>query len=154
MAVDGPTPLFVYGTLRPGGSLFQMIKPALVVPPVRAQVVGFSLYAARHEGFPYMMHGHEDSVVQGSILMCREGTELTSVVHMELGAGYKLVATDAHYRAHGQDRELTAIAFVLPSKLGYMTGEYIMDGDWLEWAKARRELYSFDNEVESVPKTS
>ena len=81
-------PLFVYGTLRPGGRLFrQWIGPA-VIDSEPAVAVGYALVT--NGSFPLMVK-RPGEIVYGDLLWVdRRNIALTATMMMELSAGYDI----------------------------------------------------------------
>jgi gamma-glutamylcyclotransferase (GGCT)/AIG2-like uncharacterized protein YtfP len=89
---DAPqvVPLFVYGTLRPGGALYdRWIGPA-VVDSERATVAGHRLVTWRGGSFPLMVEGAA-ALTTGTLLWCdRRHPAFVRTLRMEMNAGYTL----------------------------------------------------------------
>lgn len=149
-------PMFVYGTLRPGGQLHPMIHNVMVRRPAPASIGGFQLYANPSKTYPYMTAGLMDDEVQGDILIVEEGKEFHDVVNMEVGAGYDLVIVPA---VLSDGSIIDAIAFVLPQECYAWLGTRIRSGDWLKFEdgiyrghlRHEARLISQQGYVEKIP---
>ena len=120
--------VFVYGTLRRGGSLEPMV-PARV-PRRRAMVRGRLWLAPALECYPVLTthDAHPDDFVMGEVLVHVLPRQLAAVDAMETGAGYERQLV----RLTGMmwdTAAVTAWAYVWPPE--ELHGRRIESGDWL-----------------------
>lgn len=122
-------PLFVYGSLRPGGDLWGAIEPHVV--EVAPATVAGRLYW--HEGgeWPLLVTEHPGRVL-GDLLQLRTGDAVNRViVDEELLYGY-----DARWlTVTADDREIEALVLVWPRETEL--GPVIADGDYATALAAR-----------------
>lgn len=120
--------MFAYGTLQREGSLYQLIRPA-VLSAEPAILEGYAIYRSRYGLYPeaFPTSGHS---IKGELLEI-DGSNLLFVetLMMELRAGYKL-ETNVVHTSHGL--EIDALTFVYRDQ---PTGYMIEDGNWLRHMK-------------------
>jgi gamma-glutamylcyclotransferase (GGCT)/AIG2-like uncharacterized protein YtfP len=128
---DGPWPLFVYGTLRPGEPLWPVLEPG-VVARVAARVAG-RLHLHAGGGWPLLEPDPDDGDragtvwCQGDLCTVADADVLGAVAAIELGAGYEarwLAVEDLDGRALGP-----ALTFTWPWG-PHQRGPAIPGGDW------------------------
>lgn len=146
-------PIFVYGTLRPGGTLYGMAEFHLVRRPELALTSGYALYANKSNTYPYLVKGEPNDIVTGSLLVLPEGEAFERIIQMEMGAGYDVEILDIQTENLG---DMRAFGFVLPKQRSQFLGRRIESGDWLEYeervSKFRREIDAAMGYVEKFPR--
>lgn len=115
--------VFTYGTLRPGMGLDRLLRGAVITAET-AMVDGYALYANRSRSYPYLVADPEASAT-GTLYLLRNGRELRSAHHVELGAGYDAAEVDAKL-ADGTVVRALAWTWSRPEHLG----DRIPSGDW------------------------
>lgn len=120
--------MFVYGTLQREGSLYELIRPAVLsVEP--AVLEGHGLYRSRFGLYPeaFPLRGHS---VKGELFdINANGLTFIETVMMEMRAGYKLEVNEV-VTSHGFLIE--ALTFIYREQ---PTGYLIEDGNWLRHMK-------------------
>lgn len=162
--MNGPVPLFVYGTLRPGGALQDMTAAAAdrSRSMVRAYVRGYRLYWGPANSYPYMVRtGDQADVVRGTALMAVNGRMLRQIIAMESGAGYHAAGVVPVGGPNGPDLP-ESLAFVLPRSLAesWSDGALPLTADpaWgapvYDWLTAEDALLLPEpaDEVETIPR--
>ena len=123
--------MFSYGTLQRAGSLYEIIRPAVLsVEP--AFLDGYGIYRSRWGVYPeaFPLEGHS---VKGELFdVDANGLTFIETVMMEVRAGYKLEMNQVR-TTHGL--MINALTFIYREQ---PTGYLIEDGNWLkhaEWLK-------------------
>lgn len=122
--------MFTYGTLQRAGSLYEIIRPAVLsVEP--AFLDGYGIYRSRWGMYPeaFPLKGHS---VKGELFDI-DGNGLTFIetVMMEVRAGYKLEINKVR-TPHGL--LIDALTFIYREQ---PTGYLIESGNWLEHEETR-----------------
>lgn len=86
-------PVFVYGTLRPGGALYRHWLEGVVVEHHHGTAPGYGLWCANTHSYP-MLCPTPGATAQGDILWVKRGPQLNRTVAMECNAGYTLTTID------------------------------------------------------------
>lgn len=120
-------PLFVYGTLRVGESLSELLPSNL--PRYNATVRGRLHYSPHTRGYPVLLPSDDpNDRVHGEVVWVNlDNADVTYVVMMEIGAGYSATWAQADLNIGGH---VEALTFTWHPANG--TGELITDGDWTE----------------------
>lgn len=109
----GPVPLFVYGTLRPGGRLHASWIGPDVETSTPAQAYGYSLRMHASIPYPFMVKDDLDTTV-GDLLWIRpRSVRLVETAVMEMNAGYDAAIIEVE-DANGI--EVPSLAFVWPDQ--------------------------------------
>lgn len=120
--------MFAYGTLQPQGSLYEIIRPA-VLDCEPAVLEGYGIYRSRFGVYPeaYPLKGHS---IKGTLFSINaNGLTFIETVMMEVRAGYKLEMNEV-VTPHGF--LINALTFIYRDQ---PTGYLIEDGDWLKHAR-------------------
>lgn len=80
------TPIFVYGTLRPGQINYPLIRSA-VAGHVVARLDSHALRAAPTARYPYAIKDENDSIT-GDLLQLKPGTEAADLARLDILEGY------------------------------------------------------------------
>lgn len=123
--------LFVYGTLRPGGGNYPMIKAVIAMKPFEDVTANGRMY---HVGgsdpdfpiYPVVDFDEEGTVVGTLLLVERESFQAQQVRRMEEGAGYEEVTVQVRIPNH--HRTTLAVSYHYPHERG--VGAVIEHGDW------------------------
>lgn len=126
------TPVFCYGTLRPGQYNERILRADMVpnAAPLTVTLQGYRLYANKSRSYPYLVKSDlEADRVTGTLYLCREGEAFRRTRQMELGAGYdeSLVTVTL-----ADGRSMQALAWTW-SRMEWV-GDLITSGDWCEWS--------------------
>jgi gamma-glutamylcyclotransferase (GGCT)/AIG2-like uncharacterized protein YtfP len=124
---DGPWPLFVYGTLRPGEPLWPVLEPG-VVARVPARVAGrLHVHAGGDWPLLHTTPGDPPGWCVGDLCTVGDADVLGAVAAIELAAGYEAVWLDVEDLA---GRPLgVALTFTWPWG-EHQRGPQIPAGDW------------------------
>lgn len=126
---DHPVPLFVYGTLRPGGRLHHSWIAAAVKRSEPAIAYGYGLYMMR--GIPYpFMSPNPTLLTHGDVLWVDPAHRtVRETIHMEVGAGYTWETIDVDTESVSQP--LKAMAFIWKGSIRH--GHAVQDGDFFKY---------------------
>lgn len=123
--------VFVYGTLRPGGSLYEhWIKPAVIGEPQQGTISGRLFHVAAGEPPIYPVAKlrpdlHDSDKIVGTILECDEtNPAYQATVRMEKGAGYTVLEVPC-WLEDGTQIEVEAFHYIWEPG-----GSQIESGDW------------------------
>lgn len=154
---DGTYPFFVYGTLRPGQSLWPWMRPA--VHNGRAWVAyarGYRLAMARYGDYPVLLetaYRPENKFVRGTFVHVRMTEDFQDIWQMEVRSGYRADSVPVY--SGNPDGAISfmgnAMAFVWPS-LNY--GDLLAPtfyGERAVYDFALRPQCPGPEEVESIP---
>jgi gamma-glutamylcyclotransferase (GGCT)/AIG2-like uncharacterized protein YtfP len=130
-------PLFVYGSLRPTGSAFGLIKD-LVVTHLPTMAVKGELYYSLDREYPVLRipTSNSNSIVVGDVLFVKTVNKLWEVLcEFELGYGYSLTWVDLLNTSAGTEHLTDSSTFlgkVLVCSWDWDSGfrEKIQSGDW------------------------
>jgi gamma-glutamylcyclotransferase (GGCT)/AIG2-like uncharacterized protein YtfP len=117
-------PLFVYGTLRPGGTLYDHYFDTDVVDSERACAAGYSL---RTTGWFPVMAPEAEEISFGDVLWVRKGMGLMAAIRMELNAGYSLELVDVELA--GMTEPMPALSFIWHGNVADMPR--VTFNDWM-----------------------
>jgi gamma-glutamylcyclotransferase (GGCT)/AIG2-like uncharacterized protein YtfP len=120
--------MFSYGTLQREGSLYEIIRPA-VLSAEPAVLEGYGLYRSRWGIYPeaFPLKGHS---IKGTLFeVDANGLTFIETVMMEIRAGYKLEMNEV-VTSHGM--LINALTFIYREQ---PTGYLIEDGNWIRHAK-------------------
>lgn len=115
--------VFVYGTLRKGGTYHHFLKNARLLKE-NYLLPGFRLYDYRH-WYPYMVKGNKEDVVTGEIYKVDEaGLQLLNQLEDVENQLYSLVYLPGHrfYTYLKFDHQVSGLHF-------------IPEGDWIQYVK-------------------
>lgn len=120
-----PIPLFVYGTLRPGGALHRHWLEGFGTR--RATAHGYALMARDNLGYPYMVHDSKRRVV-GDVTYIDSVHLFVRLAQMELRVGYDLHVAPVH--VVDEEEAEYAFTFIYPRLERGL--RVIESGDWLK----------------------
>lgn len=124
--------LFVYGTLRPGGTLYDHWISEAVEEIYEIATTRGSLYHVHSgPGFLYPVAKlDEKGLVRGTVLRCRAGSPaLAETIRMETNAGYEVWLVEVNVLGLGM---FPCKSFHYPHS---PKGKKIVSGDWLAEVK-------------------
>jgi gamma-glutamylcyclotransferase (GGCT)/AIG2-like uncharacterized protein YtfP len=166
-------PIFVYGTLRPGCTLWSWLAPSTDGKARVAYLPGHRLYEARGGGYPYLVPAERtyptQPVVRGTLVHVFNTQDFNDIWNMELKAGYEVRTVDLlggnpdtnTFHNVGQ-----AMAFVMPQEKYYIWGQgtLIMPepgvakgrlvSDWKAYSERQRNLLPGVEEIETIPRNT
>lgn len=128
--------LFVYGTLRRGGSLEYMLPPHVLETGTKAYLPNYVLYAG-NGAYPHMhWNGNEHDEVVGDLYQFNSPDDIWPVVQMELHAGYSMEIVVPYVTLGDHSIGLYSFAFVANT---VPAGPLVPWGDWLRYKEGDRE---------------
>lgn len=128
---DGAVPLFVYGTLRPGGGLYPYYLADAATHVAQVAAPGGLFLVSARGGYPVWVREVEGEV-RGDLFLV-DPAAFADTRRMEEGAGYRTVETEVRYL--DEERATAAWAFAYPAH--YPRGPRIASGDWFDHAPPR-----------------
>lgn len=161
-APEGTTPLFIYGSLRPGQALWPWLRDSVHEGKAyQTWVRGYRLAYSYAGDYPVMIASEyrpADKLVRGTLVFVRNTTDFAAIWNMEVRAGYVVEAVEV--LTGPSPLEVTpcarASAFVWPSKRGAV-GDYIAPvffsstlAVW-DWAQRPVNLLPGTEEIQSIP---
>jgi gamma-glutamylcyclotransferase (GGCT)/AIG2-like uncharacterized protein YtfP len=165
---EGTFPLFIYGTLRPGQTLWPWLRDSVHEGKAwQAWVIGFRLAESDAGNYPVMIKVQkpfrpEDKFVRGTLVFVKNTPDFQSIWNMELRAGYE--AETVHVHTGTGPGKLTfvanAFAFVWPTLPGYdhgniLTPRFLKGGqieyDWAEHVAQAKRFVPGPEEIETIP---
>lgn len=126
---DQPVPLFVYGTLRPGGRLHHSWIGPAVVRAEAGTAYGFGLYMMRGIPYPFMSPNTSRFTVGNVLWVDPAHRQVRETIHMEVGAGYTWQTIDVETESVSQP--VKAMAFVWKGSIRH--GYAVPDGDFFRY---------------------
>lgn len=139
--------LFVYGTLRPGGTLHAAIEQGVKGTMEGATATGDIYYVTNRGGYP-VANFDGDGTIHGTMLLVDEYA-LDAARRIELGAGY----TERIVKVTVGDETWDAITY--HHHCNYH-GDPVPHGDWLWWVEVNRDQFEhphdflFDDDEEGL----
>lgn len=125
--------LFVYGTLRQGGSLHRIVK-SIVVKSSLATLHNFALYKHPSGFFPQITKDMNRKVLGDLLVVSTYTEQFIDMMVMELQAGYSLQEVDVRTEHGIVMPALTFVAVQQPK------GFLIESGDWLRYASLNAQI--------------
>ncbi len=119
-------PLFAYGLLQPGESLYEFLKPFVIGYRADAWVSGYRMYAS---SYPWAVPGKPEETIWGSVLLLKESELILPKIDI-IEMGYtRLLEVVSTSRGNIQ-----AWMYVYHGNPG---GEYVEGGDFVSWRRAQ-----------------
>ena len=119
--------LFVYGTLRPGGSAHARVLGAYAVDTTPARVHDHALYGRSYK-YPFMVRSAGRQVM-GDLVSFPEAVEDELLAILDEYEGEEYVRTKAHVEPVVRDPVEAWVYLAFPD-LGFPPEELIESGDW------------------------